>query len=69
MIRGEACAMAMHLPDVPGATMALVRGGEQPVLGWISHRFDEKQAAPTLAWRARLGRRGQAAHHITLDGI
>lgn len=54
-VRGDAFSLEMHLPDVPGATMALVRGGEQPVLGWISHRFDEKQAAPTLAWRARLG--------------
>ena len=53
-VQGAAFSMEMHLPDMPGATMTLVRGSEQPVLGWISQRFDEKQAAPTLAWRARL---------------
>ena len=70
-IRGEAFSLEMHLPDVPGATMALVRGGEQPVLGWISHRFDEKQAAPTLAWRARLdgGARLRTTLHLTVSDL
>lgn len=70
-VRGEAFSLDMHLPDVPGATMALVRGGEQPVLGWISHRFDEKQAAPTLAWRARLdgGARLRTTLHLTVSDL
>ena len=70
-LRGEAFSMEMHLPDVPGATMALMRGGEQPVLGWISHRFDEKQAAPTLAWRARLGggARLRTTLHLTVSDL
>ena len=70
-VRGEAFSLEMHLPDVPGATMALVRGGEQPVLGWISHRFDEKQAAPTLAWRARLdgGARLRTTLHLTVSDL
>ncbi|MGK5027846.1 alginate lyase family protein [Janthinobacterium sp. RB2R34] len=69
-VRGKAFSLEMHLPDVPGATMALVRGSEQPVLGWISHRFDEKQAAPTFAWRARLGggaRLRTTLHLMTAD--
>lgn len=70
-VRGEVFSLEMHLPDVPGATMALVRGGEQPVLGWISHRFDEKQAAPTLAWRARLdgGARLRTTLHLTVSDL
>lgn len=70
-VRGEAFSLEMYLPDVPGATMALVRGGEQPVLGWISHRFDEKQAAPTLAWRARLdgGARLRTTLHLTVSDL
>ncbi|WP_308922489.1 alginate lyase family protein [Janthinobacterium sp. J1-1] len=70
-IRGKQCEIAMHLPDVPGATMALVRGGEQPVLGWIAHRFDEKQAAPTLAWRARLdgGTRLRTTLHLMTSDL
>lgn len=70
-IRGRQFDIAMHLPDAPGATLALVRGSEQPVLGWISHRFDEKQAAPTLAWRARLtgGARLRTTLHLTVPDI
>lgn len=53
-VRGKAFALEMHLPQAAGATIALVRGSEAPVMGWISHRFDEKQASPTLVWRAHL---------------
>ena len=28
----------------------LVRGQASPPLGWVSHRFDEKTASPTLVW-------------------
>jgi hypothetical protein len=70
-VRGDAFSLEMHLPDVPGASMVLVRGGEQPVLGWISRRFDEKQAAPTLAWRARLagGARLRTTLHLMTSDL
>ncbi|OBV40654.1 heparinase II/III family protein [Janthinobacterium psychrotolerans] len=70
-VQGAAFSLEMHLPDLPGATMALVCGAEQPVLGWISHRFDEKQAAPTLAWRARLGggSRLRTTLHLTVSDL
>lgn len=70
-VRGKQFGIAMQLPDAPGATLALVRGSERPVLGWISHRFDEKQAAPTLAWRARLtgGARLRTTLHLTVKDI
>jgi hypothetical protein len=29
-------------------------GSQAPISGWVSRRFDEKQPAPTIAWRARL---------------
>lgn len=53
-VQGRAFAAQMQLPQADGAVAALVQGSESPVLGWISHRFDEKQASPTLVWRARL---------------
>ncbi len=41
-------------PDVPGAASRIYRGSHLPMCGWISRRFDEKEPAPTIAWKARL---------------
>jgi len=32
----------------------LVRGRDEPPLGWISHRFDEKVPTPTITWQERI---------------
>ncbi len=32
----------------------LVRGQEEPPLGWISRRFDAKTASPTICWRENI---------------
>ena len=53
-VQGAAFVMEVQLPALHGAMTQVVCASEEPVLGWISHRFDEKQAAPTLVWRARL---------------
>lgn len=37
-------------PAVPGVAF----GQEEPPLGWVSYRFDEKQPSPTLVWRERI---------------
>ncbi|MCA1971263.1 MAG: heparinase II/III family protein, partial [Caenispirillum sp.] len=34
----------------PGWAPQLVRGGEAPPLGWVSRRFDEKEAATVIVW-------------------
>lgn len=53
-VAGDAFLLEMHLPSLSDASLQLVYGSDNPPLGWISHRFDEKQAAPTLVWRAQV---------------
>lgn len=42
------------LPRYEAATHQTIRGREQPICGWISHRFDEREPTTTLCWSARL---------------
>jgi hypothetical protein len=44
----------LRLPEAEGAASGVHYGSTAPILGWVSRRFDEKQPAPTIAWRARL---------------
>lgn len=44
----------LRLPQAEGASVRVYCGSLDPIAGWISRRFDEKQPAPTIAWRARL---------------
>jgi hypothetical protein len=44
----------LSLPQAKGASTEVYHGSDAPILGWVSRRFDEKQPAPTIAWRARL---------------
>jgi hypothetical protein len=44
----------LQLPEAKGAASGVHYGSTAPILGWVSRRFDEKQPAPTIAWRARL---------------
>ncbi len=46
--------LSIQLPQAEGATTSVYTGSESPVLGWVSRKFDEKQPAPTIVWRARL---------------
>ena len=46
--------MFLRMPDAPGARCALYRGSVSPPAGWVSRRFDDKQPAWTIAWRASL---------------
>jgi hypothetical protein len=46
--------LVLTLPHVPGATSRIYRGSHVPICGWISKRFDQKEPAPTIAWKARL---------------
>jgi hypothetical protein len=52
--QGEA-ALSLKLPDPQRTGAAQVYcGSVEPILGWVSRRFDEKQPAPTICWRARM---------------
>jgi len=44
----------LKLPEAKGAVSGVHYGSTSPILGWVSRRFDEKQPAPTIAWRARI---------------
>ena len=53
-IRRGGAALLMRLPQLSGAAARVHHASVDPVAGWISRRFDEKQPAPTIAWRARI---------------
>ncbi len=56
-ISHAATTLLLKLPDVEGAASKDVHYGSiAPILGWASRRFDDKQPAPTIAWKARLAR-------------
>jgi hypothetical protein len=54
LISRDGRTLILRLPEAPGATTRVYCGGLAPISGWISRTFDEKQPAPTIAWRARL---------------
>lgn len=47
-------ALAIRFPDLAAGVASVHEGSTQPIAGWVSRRYDRKQPAPTLAWRARL---------------
>ena len=53
-VRQPGKALSLKLPPAEGATTYIHTGSTVPVFGWVSRRFDEKQPAPTIVWRARL---------------
>ena len=53
-ISQEGRTILLKLPQVPDAMLTMHYGSVAPIAGWISRRFDVKQPAPTLQWRARL---------------
>ncbi len=53
----ESGTLFIRLPHAAGATARVYLGSTAPILGWRSRRFDDKQPAPTIAWRARLAGR------------
>jgi hypothetical protein len=54
-LRHGEVVLSLKLPDLQRTGAAQVYcGSVAPILGWVSRRFDEKQPAPTICWRARL---------------
>ena len=47
--------VSVRWPDVAGSRVEMLRGSTAPIAGWVSRRFDRREPAPTLVWRARLG--------------
>ena len=46
--------LVLTLPQVEPASSRVYFGSVAPISGWISRRFDDKQPAPTIAWKARV---------------
>ena len=53
-VRSGPVAMTIILPGGGEGTLTLAAGQDEPPLGWVSHRFDEKQPAPSIVWRERI---------------
>jgi hypothetical protein len=53
-ISQDETAILLELPQAEGATARVSCGSIEPISGWVSRRFDMRQAAPTIAWQARL---------------
>ncbi len=47
----------LRLPNLLSGQVAVLEASTEPIGGWISRRFDHKERAPTLVWRARLAGR------------
>jgi len=58
-------ALAIHWPEAAGGCAEIVRGSLAPAAGWVSRRFDLKEPAATLAWRARI--RGDCVLRTVLE--
>jgi hypothetical protein len=54
VLRQGAKSLLLRLPRIPSAASRVHFGSVAPISGWVSRRFDEKQPAPTIAWKARL---------------
>lgn len=46
--------LVLKLPQVESGSSQVYFGSLVPISGWISRRFDDKQPAPTIAWKARV---------------
>ena len=42
----------------------LVHGQTEPPLGWVSRRFDERQASPTVVWRGAITDSARLVSHL-----
>jgi hypothetical protein len=50
----EGKTLTLRLPQIRNAAACVLFGSLAPISGWVSRKFDEKQPAPTIAWRGRL---------------
>jgi hypothetical protein len=48
--------LRITLPRAEGASFHVRQGGVDPICGWVSRRFDAKEPAATIVWRARVDR-------------
>jgi len=54
LLRQNARSLFLRLPQIPSATSQVYLGSVDPIFGWVSRRFDRKEPAPTIVWKAKL---------------
>lgn len=52
-VLGQRNVLRMHC-TAPQFVLSLHQGEESPILGWVSHRFDEKLPSPTARWAGQI---------------
>lgn len=57
----------MSMPD-SACLPELVSGRDDPPLGWISHRFDEKSASPVILWQEKINGTARRVTRIQIRG-
>ena len=58
-IRRGPWALLVQLPVHPAGAARLYSGSTQPLCGWVSRHYDQREPAPTIVWRARLAGRSR----------
>jgi hypothetical protein len=53
-IEREGRKLHLRWPETAAGEGEVLEGSIAPIAGWVSRRFDVKQPAPTIVWRARL---------------
>lgn len=53
-VRRGPWTLLVRLPPHPRAAAQVYRGSTQPLCGWVSRRYDQREPAPTIVWRARI---------------
>ena len=67
LVRG-AKSITVRWPDLEDGHAEILYGRTDPIGGWVSRRFDRREPAPTLAWRARLAGDRVLRTVVELDG-
>lgn len=57
--------LRLEWPEAEGGVGAVLRASTAPAAGWVSRRFDRREPAATLVWRARLA--GQQVLRTVLE--
>lgn len=60
--------LTLILPETQeNARHSLVSGSADPILGWVSRRFDDKKPSPSIVWSARLRGNTRLRTEIRID--
>ena len=63
-IRRAPWTLWVQLPSQPLGAARVYRGSTQPLCGWVSRHYDEREPTATIVWRARLAGRRRLATRL-----